>query len=98
VTFLSAHEIRGGSGIDGGSAVLVLACDGVWDHLSTDEVNSVLSSALDREGAEEGAPDLKGAALALVDEALASGSGDNVSVLLVELSSSCTHVHVEAGA
>lgn len=100
VTSLSAHEISGGSGINGGSAVLVLACDGLWDYLSTDEVNSVLSSALDREGAEEGAPDLQGAALALVDEALLSGSGDNVSVLLVELRSSwsCTHVHVGVGS
>ena len=67
-------------------AVLVLACDGVWDYLSIDEAADVLCRAHDAQSSVCAAEvALRDAAAALADAALESGSSDNVSVLLVQL-------------
>eukprot|EP00048_Salpingoeca_helianthica_P020091 m.4758 g.4758 ORF g.4758 m.4758 type:complete len:440 (-) comp4388_c0_seq2:26-1345(-) len=58
---------------------LVMACDGVWDVLGDQEVVDI-AGPLARAG------DLKAAAHAVVKEAFARGSTDNISVIVVTLS------------
>jgi hypothetical protein len=64
---------------------LLLACDGVWDVLSDDDAAAIVLETADAAAKEAGAADA--AAAALVDAALAAGTTDNVSVLLVRLQS-----------
>ena len=64
-----------------GGGVLILACDGCWDHLSPGDACAILS----REDPATTGDALQQAALRLADAALASGSDDNVSILLVDL-------------
>jgi serine/threonine protein phosphatase PrpC len=52
---------------------VVIACDGVWDVMSDDEVAAIFV----------GAPDPGAAARAIKDGAIAKGSDDNVSVICV---------------
>ncbi|KAK4535324.1 hypothetical protein CDCA_CDCA04G1349 [Cyanidium caldarium] len=60
---------------------LIVACDGLWCRLSNQEAVRVARTALRRYGG-----DPKAASLALVHAALAAGSSDNVSVIVVILS------------
>lgn len=68
------------------SAILVLACDGLWDFISHQEACNILIQALPLPSRSFGADELSNAALQLADAALDRGSDDNVSVLVVPLS------------
>jgi serine/threonine protein phosphatase PrpC len=60
---------------------LIVACDGVWCRLTSEEAVRITRAALRRYGG-----DPRAAATTLVHAALAAGSGDNVSVIVVILS------------
>jgi serine/threonine protein phosphatase PrpC len=61
---------------DAGAALLVLASDGLWDVLPVPQLCRLL---------QDSGRVLEGSAARLRDVALALGSGDNVSVLVVQL-------------
>ena len=74
-------------------ALLVLACDGLWDYMDASEACGVIAQALapDVSDVHDGAtrsPDgeLAAAAKALVQAALDRGSDDNVTVVIVDVS------------
>mmetsp|Transcript_10803 Transcript_10803/g.17687 ORF Transcript_10803/g.17687 Transcript_10803/m.17687 type:complete len:135 (-) Transcript_10803:248-652(-) len=54
---------------------LILACDGVWDVLSKEQACEVVASE----------PNAEKAAVLLRDKAYSSGSGDNISVVTIQL-------------
>jgi hypothetical protein len=58
------------------SQVLVLACDGIWDVCSNDDVFSLIQAA-------PKADSVAGVCNHLLDECLARGSKDNMTLLLV---------------
>ena len=60
---------------------LVLACDGLWDVLSEEEVAELVGSTVKEPGM---------AAKRLVAEALTRGSGDNITVIVAFLRPVCT--------
>lgn len=62
--------------------VLVLACDGIWDVIDNDGAGVFLAAQLADHG------EIYTAAARMVDECLARGSRDNMSVLLADLNSS----------
>jgi len=57
---------------------LILACDGIWDVMSNQEVVTFVSTE-----AEKGWVDVKLIAEALLDKCLAKGSKDNMSVIII---------------
>lgn len=59
------------------SAVAILACDGVWDVMTTKEAMKIVKSHPDDPSA------------ALVDEAYNRGSTDNITALIVDIFPSC---------
>ena len=64
-------------------SLLVLACDGLWDVLAPSDVGATLRS---NGHLDESRPmELQGAARCLADEAMARGSDDNVSVVVVAI-------------
>jgi serine/threonine protein phosphatase PrpC len=65
--------------LTGQEAFLVLACDGLWDVMTPQEVRQFVGIYFTRNGRR-----LKGISEALVDEALRRGSTDNVSVVFVQ--------------
>ncbi|KAF6002491.1 hypothetical protein F1559_003164 [Cyanidiococcus yangmingshanensis] len=67
--------------IDPQDEFLIVACDGVWCRLTNEEAVRITRAALRRYGG-----DPRAAATTLVHAALAAGSGDNVSVIVVILS------------
>ena len=70
-------------------AALVIACDGLWDVLSNEQVADVTLSAMVAlpQGEKTHDPGQR-ASSALVRQAIISGSMDNVSVIVVDLRSS----------
>lgn len=60
---------------------LIVACDGVWCRLTNEEAVRITRAALRRYGG-----DPQAAATTLVHAALAAGSGDNVTVIVIVLS------------
>ena len=70
--FLASYDL-------GGSAFLVLGCDGVWDVVSDAEACRIVAHAL-----ADGS-DAAGAAARLRDCAYLNGSGDNISVVVCDL-------------
>ena len=67
--------------LDGTEDFLVLACDGVWDVVSGEELLDCVNKHF-RDGGEK-----KTAAKAIVDFAISEGSGDNLSVIIIFFSS-----------
>lgn len=63
-------------------SILLLACDGVWDVMSTDEVAGLVREQLKEDG------NIGSVAAQLIQESLDRGSTDNLSVLIVHLSGS----------
>lgn len=59
--------------LNNNNKVLILACDGVWDVLSDEETTEIASSEVNPEMA----------AVKIRDAALAKGSADNISVIVV---------------
>lgn len=60
--------------------LLLVACDGIWDHVSSEQAVRLVWDQLARAVEQENAPTLL--CRALCNEALARGSDDNVTVLL----------------
>lgn len=61
-------------------AVVVLACDGIWDVMNSGEAVAVAAAALTEDAVQP--------AQALVDEAYARGSTDNLTALVIKFPSS----------
>ena len=61
---------------------LILACDGVWDVLTDSKAVQVVHDSLEKTHSVDCA------AMALRDWAFCSGSGDNISVIVVQLNNS----------
>ncbi len=59
---------------------IIVACDGVWDVFSNEEAVQFVLNLL-----EMGASDMAHVASALIDEALAKGSSDNLSAFVIRL-------------
>ena len=74
--FVSVSPFLASFPIDSLSSHLILACDGVWDVLPDQMAASLVKNQ----------PDPLKASKALRDRALASGSTDNISVIVVQLS------------
>jgi serine/threonine protein phosphatase PrpC len=69
---------------------LVLACDGIWDVMSSDEVGQFVVEHIKSCGETEGVlPEVGDRLLA---ECLQRGSGDNLSAVVVALSNSAEHL------
>ena len=67
-------------------AALVLACDGLWDVLSNEQVADVVLAAMHPlPGREEAHEAAQRASAALVRQAILSGSTDNVTAIVVDL-------------
>jgi serine/threonine protein phosphatase PrpC len=64
--------------------LVVLACDGLWDVMSTEDVTSLVSSRVN----DESNHDLADIARDLVNTSLKKKSGDNVTVLLAQFGES----------
>jgi serine/threonine protein phosphatase PrpC len=64
------------------SLILVLACDGLWDKLSNEEVGEIVKTQVCAEA------DLYHTAETLMKTSYDKGSTDNISVMVVDLSSS----------
>ena len=78
------HVVGSGAGI-APDALLILACDGLWDVMTPAEVALLARRyVLDVESGGEGRSP-RDAARGLVDMALKLGSGDNVTVVVVVL-------------
>eukprot|EP00545_Synedropsis_sp_CCMP1620_P006867 CAMPEP_0119005850 /NCGR_PEP_ID=MMETSP1176-20130426/1960_1 /TAXON_ID=265551 /ORGANISM="Synedropsis recta cf, Strain CCMP1620" /LENGTH=713 /DNA_ID=CAMNT_0006957703 /DNA_START=60 /DNA_END=2201 /DNA_ORIENTATION=- len=65
---------------------LVLACDGIWDVMSNEEVGDFVVKAVDKGVTGDEADLLPKVGDLLLDECLAKGSKDNLSVVVVALS------------
>ena len=65
--------------------LLVLASDGLWDHLTPEEACKILAAGSHDCALDDVGFDLHHAALCLVDAALENGSEDNISVVLVRM-------------
>ena len=65
--------------LDDEDEFVVVGCDGLWDTLSMQTVTNFVRAELQRHR------DLQRAAKALTEEAIARGSVDNVSVIIVAL-------------
>jgi len=63
----------------GGMRTLVLACDGLWDVITEQEVGEIVSNQLGKVGVGKIAEEL-------MNKAYDRGSEDNISVVLVDLS------------
>ena len=81
--------------VDSDDMFLVLACDGVWDVMSNDEVGSFVArgvnaatSTLAKEDQPAEADVLASVGDGLLEECLEKGSADNMSVLIVALPAS----------
>ena len=83
--FLASYDLEG-------SRFLVLACDGVWDVVTDAEACRIVGHALDTE------PDAAGAAALLRDCAYLNGSGDNISVMVCDLTAQNIRAAVVAEA
>lgn len=83
-------------------ALLILACDGLWDYLDADAATAVVRAALPSLGADDGVgpspSDLAAVAHALAEAALNRGSDDNVSVVVVDVSLPSGQRHSQAHA
>ena len=65
--------------LTGDEEFLVVACDGLWDVMTSVEVRKFVKKFMSKHGKRT-----TGISEALVDEALRKGSTDNVSVVFVE--------------
>lgn len=65
--------------IDATEEFLVLACDGIWDVMSNDEICAYIRQLMDN-----GESDLKLIAEEILDNCLRAGSRDNMSVVIVK--------------
>ena len=82
--------------VDGEDMFLILACDGVWDVMSNDDVglfvtksvNAATASLTEEEGHPLDAGVLASVGDSLLDHCLKQGSTDNMSVLIVALPAS----------
>ena len=73
--------------------MLVLACDGVWDVMSSQEVATFLLDELHKAGSTRPeAADLSAAAERLLDRCLTLGSRDNMSVVVTVFDGSASTV------
>lgn len=68
------------------SLILVLACDGLWDKLSNEEVGEIVKTQVCAEA------DLYHTAETLMKTSYDKGSTDNISVMVVDLSSSLSPI------
>ena len=75
--------ITGPLTLDGDVAALVLCCDGVTDVLSDEQVAALVGAACAQANAEAGAATVRNAAFQ-------AGSGDNISVVVIDLTTQCT--------
>ena len=62
---------------DGSEDLLVVACDGVWDVLSAEEMGEEITDHFSRGQAKQGL------ARSLIEAARREGSGDNMTVIVV---------------
>jgi serine/threonine protein phosphatase PrpC len=65
--------------LSGDEEYVVVACDGLWDVMTTEQVRKFVRNYMKKHGKRT-----KGISEALVNEALKLGSTDNVSVVFVE--------------
>ena len=63
---------------DASAAFIVLACDGVWDVMSNDDVAKFVTQRVDKHSLEEIASDL-------LDECLRRESTDNMSLYIIKV-------------
>ena len=77
VGVISKPEIRT-ERIDGETDFLILACDGVWDVVGSQEAVDVVRSSLNQYA------DLERASNELTSHALVAGSTDNITVVVIQ--------------
>lgn len=74
--------ITGALTLDADVAALVLCCDGVTDVLSDEQIAALVGAACAQANAEAGAATVRNAAFQ-------AGSGDNISVVVIDLTAQC---------
>lgn len=85
--FVTAEPFTSTTKLDAMSQFIIIACDGVWDVLEDQEAVDMIREHLGSGAGMTSPPHSKAktAAQILVDAALAKGSSDNITVLIVFL-------------